>query len=308
MARVDREAAVQLMRDANLEPLVPYPGADNKWLCRCLTCGAEVLPRYSSINRGQNGCKPCGNKKTAKALTRSHSDMALELSSMDLIPLEEYPGAHSPWKCQCRRCNEAVSIVIAYVRRRGRSCPKCSVVRRGLESRKSQVLAEQELRTAGYDPKEPYPGGGFLWKCVHQKCGREMHKRLGDVRAGRGRCRYCYTGSFKFDAPAFLYVLRHENFGAVKIGITGAETRRIKSFTNKNWELVEKFQFPFGKDAHRIEQVVLRHIQKDLGLAPYLTSEEIGHLAGYSETFDSEKLSPENLVTLVEKSLEGKIS
>lgn len=56
---VDPEAAVELMRAAGLEPLVPYPGGGEPWLSRCTSCDAEVAPRYAGVRAGQGGCRPC---------------------------------------------------------------------------------------------------------------------------------------------------------------------------------------------------------------------------------------------------------
>lgn len=45
---VDESDAEESLRLANLEPLEPYPGAATPWKCRCLRCGTEVRPRWSS--------------------------------------------------------------------------------------------------------------------------------------------------------------------------------------------------------------------------------------------------------------------
>jgi hypothetical protein len=53
---VNPTAAEQVMRDAKLEPLGPYPGSLESWKCRCLVCGKEPTPTYSAIRGG----KRCG--------------------------------------------------------------------------------------------------------------------------------------------------------------------------------------------------------------------------------------------------------
>lgn len=65
--RFDHDTAAAFMRAAGLEPLVPYPGKSNvPWLCRCLTCGAEVSPRLHSIRAGQGGCRRCADRRTGQ--------------------------------------------------------------------------------------------------------------------------------------------------------------------------------------------------------------------------------------------------
>ena len=49
------------MRDAQLEPLEPYPGSRAEWRCRCLKCNKIVSPCYSTIQRGSGGCRWCRN-------------------------------------------------------------------------------------------------------------------------------------------------------------------------------------------------------------------------------------------------------
>jgi hypothetical protein len=49
------------MRNAQLEPLEPYPGSRAEWRCRCLKCGRIASPWYSTIQRGSGGCRWCHN-------------------------------------------------------------------------------------------------------------------------------------------------------------------------------------------------------------------------------------------------------
>lgn len=59
-ARKTPEAhAVAVMRAMNLEPLEKYPGRHRPWKCRCIACGAEVSPHYSSVDSGNGGCRFC---------------------------------------------------------------------------------------------------------------------------------------------------------------------------------------------------------------------------------------------------------
>ena len=56
---VDPTEAIKVMNKANLQPLVTYPGAGQKWLSKCLKCGKEVTPRYSQVKFKNSGCKFC---------------------------------------------------------------------------------------------------------------------------------------------------------------------------------------------------------------------------------------------------------
>ena len=53
------DAAVKLMRSVSLEPLEPYPGSLRDWKCLCLKCDKIVSPCYSTVQRGNGGCRWC---------------------------------------------------------------------------------------------------------------------------------------------------------------------------------------------------------------------------------------------------------
>jgi hypothetical protein len=58
---VEDEDAVGVMKAAGLQPLEPYPGAGNQWLCLCQGCGNETKPTYSNIRGGHSGCRSCAS-------------------------------------------------------------------------------------------------------------------------------------------------------------------------------------------------------------------------------------------------------
>jgi hypothetical protein len=57
--RVDEVKAMEVMRNALLQPLEPYVNSDTKWLSLCLKCGQKVTPKYGLIVSGQGGCPFC---------------------------------------------------------------------------------------------------------------------------------------------------------------------------------------------------------------------------------------------------------
>jgi hypothetical protein len=48
-----------------------------------------------------------------------------------------------------------------------------------------------DMRAAGLDPQEPYPGAGYPWPSIHLPCGRRVAPRLSSVRRGSNGCRSC---------------------------------------------------------------------------------------------------------------------
>lgn len=47
------------MIENGLKPLERYQNSYDPWRCQCLTCGAEVTPRYYNIRGGWGGCSTC---------------------------------------------------------------------------------------------------------------------------------------------------------------------------------------------------------------------------------------------------------
>lgn len=102
--QIDPADAVAFMRSVGVEPLVPYPGSDYTWSCRCMRCKRTVNPRYGAVRGGTAGpCGYCGKRLVDPA------EAAELMRSAMLEPLEPYPGARIPWKCRCLRCDRFVT-------------------------------------------------------------------------------------------------------------------------------------------------------------------------------------------------------
>ena len=82
---IDEDVAAAVMLANQLEPLEPYPGSAEPWLCRCMKCQREVTPRRHGVQKGQGGCKYCqsvGLDRTAPGvlyLVRSEDFQSLKI-------------------------------------------------------------------------------------------------------------------------------------------------------------------------------------------------------------------------------------
>jgi hypothetical protein len=117
---LDSEDAIQVMRQAKLEPLVPYPGSQKPWRCKCLRCGYEVSPAYTTIQAGQKGCVYCGGKKVDPQKAFNF------MVSKSLKPLEKYKRADGPWKCRCMKCLKIVTPTYSAVSQGQGGCKYCT--------------------------------------------------------------------------------------------------------------------------------------------------------------------------------------
>ena len=174
----------EVMNQANFEPMEPYIGADKKWKCKCLKCGAISYPRLASVKKGTK-CSICMRKEGADKTRISQEESVAVMLNAGLKPLEPYKGASSPWRCQCIKCGKTVSPRLASIKRGSGGCEFCG------GSAKDPVDAVAVMVRAGLEPLEPYKSANVKWKCRHAVCGSTVYPRYSDVNSGKGGCNPC---------------------------------------------------------------------------------------------------------------------
>ncbi|MFF3716132.1 hypothetical protein [Streptomyces prasinus] len=110
-----------------------------------------------------------------------------------LEPMDPYPGANVPWNSRCTRSGHLVAPTFTSVRiGASGGCRHCGRIAAGERRRAAgRAQAEADMRAAGFEPLEPYPGARARWSCRHLACGRIVQPRLFGIRAGKGGCRAC---------------------------------------------------------------------------------------------------------------------
>ena len=271
LARVDPDEAIATMRTAGLEPLEPYPGADAPWRCQCTTCKHEVSPTRSSV-RGGRGCAYCAGNRV------DHDEAIATMRTAGLEPLEPYPGAGVPWRCQCMTCKRDVTPMYSSVQSRQGGCAYCAGRRVDPDEAAAVMVA------AGLEPLVPFPGTGVPWRCQCATCKRDVTPMYSSVRAGGG-CRFCSTGGIDYTAPGIVYLLHHPALFCLKIGVstTAARTVRVDAHAKTGWVIIQTWDTPSGEDAEQIEQQVLTWWRNELGAPIALTKAEMPS-GGWSET------------------------
>lgn len=129
------------MRDAGLEPLVPYPGTGEPYKARCTRCDATVYPRlqkartpacrycvnkarttsptYGSILAGQSGCRRCADLRAAVARREDPHKAAASMREAGFEPLDTYQTSMTPWRCRHTVCGKESRPMLAKVRSGG---------------------------------------------------------------------------------------------------------------------------------------------------------------------------------------------
>jgi len=246
-----------------------------------LKCEKEVTPTIGSIRNG-GGCKYCAPNAPVDP-----DEAGAAMLAAGLKPLEDYPGVNTPWRCRCLKCEREVTPTLSNIRRGNGGCKYCAP-----NAPVDPAEAAAEMREAGLEPLEDYPGTGKPWRCRCLKCEKEVTPVLGSIRSGRGGCKYCAAPGLNWNAPAFVYLIHHKKLGSHKVGITGAGSRtdRLKGFSALGWETYKTLELPTGDDAHEVEQMVL-YPYREQNFCPYLTPDLMKPMHGHSETIDAEAVS-----------------
>ncbi|MFF7362332.1 hypothetical protein [Streptomyces sp. NPDC008125] len=183
----DADAAVAEMRACGYEPLEPYPGRTNAtWPSRCMTCGHEGRPTFNAVRNAGQRCRVCRVKATQAKRAAANAPKAGEvMRAAGLEPLEPYPGSGTPWRCRCTTCGSETTPTYSNVNGGSSGCRFCAFNSVNDES------ASAEMRTAGFEPLEPYPGRTTdRWRC-RCSCGTEVAMRLSSIRSGTVGCKKC---------------------------------------------------------------------------------------------------------------------
>jgi hypothetical protein len=310
--RHDPAVAAQFMLDSGLQPLVPYPGSAARWPCRCLRCGQEILPSYAGIRSGR-GCRYCadtdrgaaqlGRPVSARGKTGHDPEAVIEvMRRAGMEPLVEYPGFNAPWRCTCLVCGTVGAPRLHAIQSGQGGCIPCGQAKVAMAARSRRLdptSTADEMAAAGLDPLVPYPGSDKPWLCLCRGCGREVTPRLTSVRRGR-RCRFCATHGLDFTAPTTVYLMSHQRWGALKLGIGACAgyNSRLLQHERTGWVLERSRVFPTGVAARDVEAAVLDRLRAD-SLVPFLSAATMPN--GHSETCDAALTSPSQLWAMVEQ-------
>jgi hypothetical protein len=296
------EEAVQIMREANLEPLEPYKNNRTKWKCKCLNCGNIVETLFDTIRSGLGGCLTCGYMKTADK-QRKDEEFAIEVMlRFNLKPLVAYKSSNTKWKCECLKCGKIVYPTFGAVQ---------SVSKIGCKYCAGNAIDERDaiaiMLASDLEPLEPYKKSHAKWKSKCLKCGKIVYPRLNGISAGQGGCVFCFPAGINQEVPSYLYLITNPELNAHKVGIGNHKKKqtddRLKKFIRTGWQVFHVWEFETGEKALKIEQRVLSIIRKDMGLPQYLVAGQLPITLGESETVDADEVSLPELKRLINRTI-----
>jgi formylmethanofuran dehydrogenase subunit E len=345
--QIDSAVAVAEMREVGVEPLEPYPGAREPWLCRCLMCGNEGSPRLTTVRKGIGACRYCAGNAPVDADTARQ-----EFAVAGVEMIGDFVNTATPTLCRCLTCGNEVTPRLGNVRSGRGACwfcggsapvdadtarqefaeagvemigdfagvlaptlgrcltcgnevtPRLDSVRRGRgaclfcagQAPVGPETARQEFAEAGVEMIGEYVNTHTPTLCRCLTCGNEVSPRLHTVRGGQGPCRYCAPSGFQPGQPAAVYLFRHDDLHALKIGITNQTTDRLTKHERFGWTLVDLWFHDVGEDARLVEQAVLASWKN---YDPPVGAEDMPQ-AGYTETVSLDDISEADAVVFIE--------
>lgn len=172
--RKDFAEVLLVMKAANLEPLEPYVTSNTKWKCKCLNCGEIVTPNYHSIVSGRSGCVSCSRAERIGKYRLDESTAIAIMKGKNLEPLEQYPGAMTPWKCKCLDCGNEIQPRYAHIQQGRKGCKYCGIKKNSERIRVSETTPSLSTthpdlasQSDGWDPDTIISGSHKIlsWKC-----------------------------------------------------------------------------------------------------------------------------------------------
>jgi hypothetical protein len=287
---VEPDFAYQVMVSVGAIPQEDYSHNAKKWHCICSKCGKDIYPTWNRIQQGYGACVYCAKRRVDR------NDAEVLMISKGASPIEPYPGAQKAWRCQCLKCKRVIFPRYSEVANRNYTvCGYCAGKKVDPQS------AIEFMISRGLTPLVPYERADKPWLCKCQTCGKNVYPRYSAIRIGQG-CKYCSNNGLDYGAPAFLYLITHNIFGAHKLGIGNHKTQnnRIREHRKNGWDLYKTLDFSSGEQAFEVEQSVLHWIRNERKLDVFLSESQMPQ-RGFTETVDASEI---RLVTLWNKVLE----
>jgi hypothetical protein len=189
--KMDGQEAARVMFEHGFEPLEPFPGNQQKWHCKCTTCGNEVFVRRNTVATTGTGCKHCWEQRRGIDLRISEDEAIKIMRAVGLEPQDPYVRSGDPWRCIHTECGREVFPRLNSVQQGGGGCQQCGYLKISAAQRHDHDFAVEIMRSAGLEPLENYPGSHSKWRCIHLECGEEVKAQFTSVRGGESGCRKC---------------------------------------------------------------------------------------------------------------------
>ena len=266
----------------NPTTIIAGTGKSMAWICEH---GHRWRATTTSRVAG-NGCPVCANRQVLigyNDLATLHPDIAADADGWDARTV--LAGSHQkmPWACQLGHRWET-SVLHRTGRNQG--CPYCTN-RRVLAGYNDLATHFPELahEADGWDPTTEIVDSHHIrsWRCSQ---GHQWRAEIKSRCAGRG-CATCAKHGYDPAKAAWFYLLRHDLWGMLQIGITNSPETRLAAHRSSGWEVINVRGPMNGQRTRDLEKATLKNL-KDRGV--HLGNASVaGRFSGYTEAWIEEE-------------------
>ena len=265
---------------------------------------AQIQDRTRQIRYGKkvdkgSGCSYCSNSKVLKGfndLNTTHPELSKEIILGD--PEKVTAGSEQSFTWICEKGHHYKNKI--FNRTRGRGCPICdgTIVLAGFNDLKTIypdlckeiVVGDPETVTAHSNKK-------LTWQCIKgHKYRASISNRTRERPSG---CPKCSVTGFSSVGDGWLYLIRHEVWGLLQIGITNHPNERLSTHAQSGWEALEVRGPMDGQLTRQIETDLLRFLRDQNLLLNQKDYEN--KFRGYTESWIEAEYPIKNLGSLIEK-------
>jgi hypothetical protein len=206
---ITNERAISIYLASGAKPSGPYESNKKKWPGICLTCGAEVAPRLSDLQKGQGPCQACGTLKRAASNRLSEVEAIQRMLDAGAEPLESWgdKNVDSPWISRCLTCDATITPSIHSVTSGQGPCVYCGIAAQIQKTTFDKDEQEAVLESYGFKALEPYPGMGKRWQTECVKCGSQSPRILANIKLG-SKCNMCAREASKIPQEVAVEAMR----------------------------------------------------------------------------------------------------
>lgn len=282
--RFSQDQAISRISIKGFVPLEDYKTSHAPWLLRHNSCGSEFRMQLSSITSMDVGCPVCAGKQIRAGfndLSTTHPEIARELVSHD--PKEIGFGSNKKviWKCSL---GHNWSASVASRTGLGSGCPYCAnkKVLKGFNDL-ATINPSLAIQAHDWDPSTVTQGSPSKrnWKC---SVGHVWRASVSDRSSGTG-CPTCSASGYSSSLSGWVYLLEHEVWGMLQIGITNKPKQRIGKHEKSGWLVLDILGPMDGQVARDFETDALQMLRKR-GIVKGRKSNNQGKpFDGYSESW-----------------------
>ena len=272
-------------------------GSNRKFTWKCNRGHSYVTsPKQRTSGRG---CSVCAGKVVLSGfndLATVNPVLALQADGWDPRTIAANSEMRKPWRGACGH------VWTAQIgnRNKGAGCPICGgkqilVGFNDLLSTHPEIAMEAD----GWDPRTVMAGSNkkVKWKCSNE---HSWQATLNDRSRGSG-CPTCAQSGFDPNESGWLYLIAHDSWGLLQIGITNNPDDRLSRHGRLGWTVLEIRGPMDGHTTRELETAILRLLRRSNAVMANKTDRS--KFDGWAESWEIDSFPKRRLRELIDDAI-----